>query len=141
MPILKLNVNNMFKGHFHFFSGSLAHKYFTLNNNVPGTIFIGTQEDLLINANAKLSKLQGPTSPTLRQLQQDQLSFDMELCDIITISKGSFNVAGESIPKSGVLFQCFKRPENSANLIEILTIMTTNTIYEQLYKNKVSMST
>ncbi|XP_062566564.1 uncharacterized protein LOC134228886 isoform X2 [Saccostrea cucullata] len=128
--------------------GCFGRKYFILNNNVPGAIFVGWQmNSIKSDSIAKLSKIQDSTSPILRPLKQDQFSFDMELCDIISISNGTFDVVLEErwdlkgTPKTGVLFQCYKRPEDSANLIEFLTILTTNTVYEQLYKNKISMST
>nr|XP_022343330.1 uncharacterized protein LOC111136632 [Crassostrea virginica] len=121
--------------------GSFGHKYFILNRNVLGSIYIGNQDEL-IGSDVAITgnSVQTPSSPLLRPLKQDQFSFDMELCDIVTITKGSFIVAEMSTPQNGVLFQCFNKPAESRSIHEILTIMTTNTIYDQLFKNKVSMS-
>ncbi|XP_048746782.1 uncharacterized protein LOC125659220 [Ostrea edulis] len=124
---------------FFLFPGSLGHKYFTLVNNSPGTFYIGTQREVL-KSGVTTNQVQVVGSPVLQQLRQNQFSFDMELCDGVAISTGSFVVADEISPKSGVMLQCFKRPENAFHLVEIVAIMTTNRIYEQLFKNKVSMS-
>ncbi|XP_056006762.1 uncharacterized protein LOC125660068 [Ostrea edulis] len=122
-----------------FFLGSLGSKYFTLVNYSPGTFYIGTQKEIL-KSGVTANQVQVAGSPVLQQLRQNQFSFDMELCDGVAMSTGSFVVADETAPKSGVLLQCFKRPENAFDLVEVIAIMTTNMIYEQLFKNKVSMS-
>ena len=83
-------------------TGSFGHKYFILNRNVLGSIYIGNQDEL-IGSDVAITgnSVQTPSSPLLRPLKQDQFSFDMELCDIVTITKGSFIVAEMSTPQNG----------------------------------------
>lgn len=85
-----------------FFTDSMGHKYFTLNNALPGTIYIGTRSEVISKA-VTANKVQNSFSPLLRPLQQDQFSFDMELCDLVTITKGSFVVADREEPQSGYM--------------------------------------
>lgn len=87
---------------FSFFTDSMGHKYFTLNNALPGTIYIGTRSEVISKA-VTANKVQNSFSPLLRPLQQDQFSFDMELCDLVTITKGSFVVADREEPQSGYM--------------------------------------
>lgn len=87
---------------YFFCVGSLGHKYFTLVNNSPGTFYIGTQREVL-KSGVTTNQVQVVGSPVLQQLRQNQFSFDMELCDGVAISTGSFVVADETAPKSGNL--------------------------------------
>ena len=83
-------------------TGSFGHKYFILNRDVFGSFYIGNQDEL-IGSDVAITgnSVQTPSSPLLRPLKQDQFSFDMELCDIVTITKGSFIVAEMSTPQNG----------------------------------------
>jgi hypothetical protein len=70
---------------------SFGARYFTLLNSSPGTIFIGTQIEKH-GYYGELNKFQKGGSPILKSLQQDHFSFDMDLCDVVAITNGSFVV-------------------------------------------------
>ena len=88
--------------YFYICTGSFGHKYFILNKDVLGSIYIGTLNEL-IGSDVAITgnSVQTRYSPLLRPLKQDQFSFDLELCDIVTITKGSFIVAEMSTPQNG----------------------------------------
>nr|XP_011414599.2 uncharacterized protein LOC105318965 [Crassostrea gigas] len=121
------------------FPDSMGQKYLTVFKSLPGTIYFGTRSEL-IGKSVTANKVQNSFSPLLRPLQQDQFSFDMELCDLVAITRGSFVVADKDEPQSGVMFQCFKQPVDSLVIREIITIMATNLRYEQMFQNQVSRS-
>uniref|UniRef100_A0A8W8ILC6 GIY-YIG domain-containing protein n=1 Tax=Magallana gigas TaxID=29159 RepID=A0A8W8ILC6_MAGGI len=83
------------------FPDSMGHKYLTVIKSLPGTIYIGTRSEL-IGKPVTANKVQNSFSPLLQVLQQDQFSFDMELCNLVAITRGSFVVADKDEPQSDV---------------------------------------